>query len=567
MSEILPDTESEDADDDDTFDADYQPESSSTAQYANMVNLAFPRKVMECDEICNTADRLALTDNQVTAMVPAVLKAGGADLNSFVISYSTTHRQRMVSRCAISESYMEAFRQNPPQHVTLHWDGKMMKDVIGSEPGTSSETLAVLVSGASSYTEGKLLGIPVIANATGAVQAETTFELLNAWDLTDNVTSLVFDTTASNSGVHKGAAKLLEDKLQRKVFYLACRHHILEIVIGGVWEKVFGKVKSPDNPWFQKLRDTWPDIDKEKYKTISTTNEWLIELEKQSEEILEKVLSSDNIPRADYREVAELAIIVLGKTPPRGIHWSRPGAIHQARWMARNIYAMKMFLFSDAMNYDVVTQMKLERLNTFLALFYSPRWMNAQSAPDAPLNDLSFFKDMIRYKEVDPEIAAAVLSKLANHKWYLTQEVVVFALFSNNVSNDTKQSIAMRLSSCEKPQCFRKGKPLFPAIQEETTLADLVGPESYLLFETLAISTDWLSEPVLSWPAMEDFQVADTYVKSLKVVNDIAERGVKMMSDYANKITTDNNQRQHLLQAVEYHRHRFTSFKKDCLNQ
>ena len=37
------------------------------------------------------------------------------------------------------------------------------------------------------------------------------------------------------------------------------------------------------------------------------------------------------------------------------------------------------------------------------------------------------------------------------------------------------------------------------------------------------------------------------YVKSLKVVNDIAKRGVKLMSEYANKIKTDSNHHQDLL--------------------
>ena len=65
---------------------------------------------------------------------------------------------------------------------------------------------------------------------------------------------------------------------------------------------------------------------------------------------------------------------------------------------------------------------------------------------------------------------------------------------------------------------------MFPAVQEETTLADRVGPESYLLFEISTVSIEWLLKLVLSWPALKDFQVADAYVKSLKVVNDIAER-------------------------------------------
>ncbi|KAG0714201.1 hypothetical protein GWK47_014569 [Chionoecetes opilio] len=64
--------------------------------------------------------------------------------------------------------------------------------------------------------------------------------------------------------------------------------------------------------------------------------------------------------------MAELTLIVLGDTPPRGIHWSRPGAIHQARWMARNPYSMKMFMFAEQLEYDEETVLKLERLNLFL---------------------------------------------------------------------------------------------------------------------------------------------------------------------------------------------------------
>ena len=49
------------------------------------ITLHFPWSVMTSEEICSTADRLSLSDNQTTAMVSAVLKAGGADLDDFVI--------------------------------------------------------------------------------------------------------------------------------------------------------------------------------------------------------------------------------------------------------------------------------------------------------------------------------------------------------------------------------------------------------------------------------------------------------------------------------------------------
>ena len=53
--------------------------------------------------------------------------------------------------------------------------------------------------------------------------------------------------------------------------------------------------------------------------------------------------------------------------------------------------------------------------------------------------------------------------------------------------------------------------------------------------------------------------------KIMKVTNDVAERSVKMMSDFADKITADPSQREHLLQVVEFHRRRFPNHKKKTL--
>ena len=48
--------------------------------------------------------------------------------------------------------------------------------------------------------------------------------------------ALVFDTTSANSGWKSGAAVLLEERLHTKVFYLACRHHVYELIIKAVWK-------------------------------------------------------------------------------------------------------------------------------------------------------------------------------------------------------------------------------------------------------------------------------------------------------------------------------------------
>lgn len=116
---------------------------------------------------------------------------------------------------------------------------------------------------------------------------------------------LVFDTTASNSGIHRGAAKLLEERLEKKVFYFACCHHILEVIVGAAWETVFDKVKSPEKPLFKEVKEKWDDLRKDRPKVLKPVEGNLKEKRMQAIAVLKKILQVAS-PRADYREVADL---------------------------------------------------------------------------------------------------------------------------------------------------------------------------------------------------------------------------------------------------------------------
>ena len=94
---------------------------------------------------------------------------------------------------------MKDFQDNKPDHAALHWDSKLVDDAHG----TKLESLAVLVSGAPSYIEGKLLGVPSLvdedgnATSTGEAQFEGAKELVKIWDLKKSISGLVFDTTVN----------------------------------------------------------------------------------------------------------------------------------------------------------------------------------------------------------------------------------------------------------------------------------------------------------------------------------------------------------------------------------
>ena len=75
----------------------------------------------------------------------------------------------------------------------------------------------------------------------------------------------------------------------------------------------------------------------------------------------------------------------------------------------------------------------------------------------------------------------------------------------------------------------------------------------------------WLKLPVKCWNTDANFKEMLHFATHLKVVNDLAERGVQYMANYLDIITKDVDQKQYLLQSVEDHRRRFTDCKKKTL--
>ena len=74
------------------------------------------------------------------------------------------------------------------------------------------------------------------------------------------------------------------------------------------------------------------------------------------------------------------------------------------------------------------------------------------------------------------------------------------------------------------------------------------------MFDVLGFDKTWLDQPVANWRDYEGYLEAEKFVKSLLVVNDAAEHGIKLISEYINKLTKDPDERQDLIQVVQYHR-------------
>ena len=116
-------------------------------------------------------------------------------------------------------------------------------------------------------------------------------------------------------------------------------------------------------------------------------------------------------------------------------------------------------------------------------------------------------------------------------------QIVVFALADPSLPDNRKENMA------KTPHSLERSKPHFPVINfpgQEIQLPDLpefVSSNSLLVFDkkSLVGSQDWLTIPPKLWNNFLEFRKFKEFVENISVCNDIAERGVSLITNFNNK--------------------------------
>jgi len=154
----------------------------------------------------------------------------------------------------------DRFQNSELEGAVLHWDGKPLPNLLQKE---NVERLAILISNGD---EEQLLGVPALENSMGVTQSDAICEALKEWGVSEKIEAICFDTTSVNTGRLKGTCTLVEKALGRNLLYLACRHHILEVVLKAVIGFKMGSTTDPQPDVFKKFQRHWSNIDQSKYK-------------------------------------------------------------------------------------------------------------------------------------------------------------------------------------------------------------------------------------------------------------------------------------------------------------
>lgn len=241
--------------------------------------------------------------------------------------------------------------------------------------------------------------------------------------------------------------------------------------------------------------------------------------------------------------------------------------MHNARWMAKAIYSLKVFLFRNQLKLTPHEAAGVTSVSTFVSLIYARYWHEAPLAEHAPVNDMKLLSQLHDYPQ--KTIRDAAISAFSRHLWYISEHLVTLALFDDRLDEATKVAMVKNFSRPfdENTVHRRIEKKTFNHL---TPLEDYVTKRSLKLFNLLSLNGEEEAKVFLAmhpseWSRDTTFQSFKAKVRLLKVVNDCAERGVALIQAFNGVLTKDETQKQYLLQLVSRHRKDFPEPTKRAL--
>ena len=238
------------------------------------------------------------------------------------------------------------------------------------------------------------------------------------------------------------------------------------------------------------------------------------------------------------------------------------GAVSTARFMGRALYFMKIEMTKRQVPEDVISddeKQQVARISKFTFFLYAKYFLQAMVPAAAPRYDLQFWEDTHQFQLCDPELVDAVFTSIYRHMWYLSEELIPLALCDDGTTDKEKENIVQAMLTAGRPQTFQPKKPDMKSnlLQGRApglpSLSEFVGPRSWIIFTMLDVNVAWMEHPPSQWEECNEFLRFQHLIKSLKVVNDCAERAVKDMTEFLN-YCQDAERREHVVMVVSHHR-------------
>lgn len=215
------------------------------------------QKLQISAQLVGSLDHAGLSNANATSIILSSAHFLGYNLSEVNVSKSTLRRRRIQIRKTIANEIRVTFGDNVNKYfLVLHWDGKILPKFHSVDGKT--DRLAVVVS---CRKMSKVLGVAELQRGTGLAQYESIEDQLRDWNIEDKIKGICFDTTSTNTGEKSGTCHRLQQKYDNNILSLACRHHMLELIVGAAYTtSLDDKSQSPEIGLFVRFKTKWNDF-------------------------------------------------------------------------------------------------------------------------------------------------------------------------------------------------------------------------------------------------------------------------------------------------------------------
>ena len=151
---------------------------------------------------------------------------------------------------------------------------------------------------------------------------------------------------------------------------------------------------------------------------------------------------------------------------------------------------------------------KISRFVYFCTFVFNSWWFNCPHAASAPHQDLELDNNIKSFANVDPVVSAAALKAFSRHTWYLSGELILLALWDEDVTYEEKNLLgdSINASQCSTSSAsmeFTKrygngfGKPELPDVTagQHLSLSQFATADSTMFFRIFSIPSAFLAKP------------------------------------------------------------------------
>ncbi|ESN94171.1 hypothetical protein HELRODRAFT_163957 [Helobdella robusta] len=218
--------------------------------------------------------------------------------------------------------------------------------------------------------------------------------------------------------------------------------------------------------------------------------------------------------------------------PPRGVRVLQPGALYRARWMAKLIYAFKLYMYRHQFRLTRVEEKEFCRFIVFGICVYLRSWFTTPDLLSAARHDLQLVKRIQQFRDVDRERELAGAGFFDDQIFHEEKVLMADALsVESKTTNDFTKRVQMNIND----------------ISDEMSVKDFVSSNTMQFFAILGLPHSFLNKRPSEWREDEQYKKAFEVVSGIKPVNNFDERGVALMQDFNRAIVSSEEQKQYLL--------------------